>query len=57
MGKKSCTGNEQGKWPIICFLSNWEGVRDSVSLRNFGSKVSRTLRELAVTKERSLITV
>ena len=33
--------------------SGWKGVRDSIkSLKNFGSKVSRTLRELAAVRKK-----
>ena len=39
-------------------VSSWEGIRDSVkSLRNFGSKISRTSRELAIVGMRLFITI
>ena len=55
MGRKSCSKVVR---VAHCILSSCEGIRESVkSLRNFGSKVSRTLRELAIVRKRSLITV
>ena len=43
------------KWLII-YLGGGRGFRIAYSLRNFGSKISRTLRGLAIVKKRSFIT-
>ena len=56
VGRKSgCPGACEG-WLII-YLGIGKGLRIAYSLRNFGSKVSRTLRELTIVGKRSLITV
>ena len=41
------------EWLGRYILPCGEGVRENLSLRNFGSKVSRTLRELAIVGIRS----
>ena len=42
---------------LIIYLEVGRGLRMAHSLRNFGSKVSRTLRGLAIVGKRSLITI
>ena len=42
---------------LIMYLGVGRGLRIAYSLRNFGSKVSRTLRVLAIVGKRSLITI
>ena len=42
---------------LIIYLRAGRGLRRAYSLRNFGNKVSRTLRGLAIVGKRSLITV
>ena len=42
---------------LIIYLGVRRGLRIAYSLRNFGSKVSRTLKRLAVVGKRSLSTV
>ena len=55
MGRKSCTGIMRSG-PLYTFkLGGGQGERKS--LRNFGSKFSRTMRGLAVAGKGSLITV
>ena len=44
------------RWLII-YRGVGRGLRTAYSLRNFGSKVSRTSRGLAIVGKRSLITV
>ena len=48
---RACEG-----WLII-YLGVGRGLRIVYSLRNFGSKVSRTLRGLAIVGKRSFITI
>ena len=48
---RACEG-----WLII-YLGVGRGLRIVYSLRNFGGQVSRTLRELAIVGERTLITI
>ena len=42
---------------LIIYLGVGRGLRITYSLRNFGSRVSRTLRGRAVVGKRSLLTV
>ena len=42
---------------LIIYLGVGRGLRIAYSLRNFGNKVSRTLRGPAIVGKRSLITV
>ena len=42
---------------LIIYLGVGRSLRIVYRLRNFGSKVSRTLREIAIVGKRSLITV
>ena len=42
---------------LIIYLGVGKGLGIAYALRNFGSKVSRTLRGLAIVGKRSLITI
>ena len=56
MGRKSCCPGAYEGWLII-YLKVVRGLRILYSLRDFGSKISSTLRGLAVVGKSSFTTV